>query len=164
VVEIRGEDLGMDQVIELRLVGGVGRTDLAAVMTDGAGHFAAAAQIPADAQVGTYTIQAVTASGVTIESVVRLAGAPITEGGGARRGQDEGLPALQPMRSEPPAAVPIASSVVSLSPVTGATDTVSPDVDLVPFVALAGAVGAVGLLVWRGRRPPVSATGSADSR
>jgi hypothetical protein len=157
VVLVRGEDLGLDEPMQVSLVGDVGSASLAGVTTDGVGHFTVAIQIPADVPVGTYAIQAVTESGATVKSLVKLDGAPIVEQGGAPPGQDEGFPA-QPVASEAPVAAPaapVASGGAALRPLSDPTGSAA-GVDLVPFVALAGAIGALGLLVWRTRRPPAA--------
>jgi len=73
--------------------------------------------------------------------------------------------ALPPVPLTPPVAAPGASAVSAVP--DGSTLRPLPDpasaFDPVPFVALAGAIGALGLLVWRTRRPPTVTTGSADS-
>jgi MYXO-CTERM domain-containing protein len=51
----------------------------------------------------------------------------------------------------------VAALILLLAPTAA-----SPDVDPVPFVALFGAIGALGLLVWRTRRPPIPPTGLMD--
>jgi hypothetical protein len=164
VVLVRGEDLSLDEAMLVSLVGDTGRADLAAVTTDGVGHFTVAVEIPADAPVGAYAIEAVPASGATIRSLIRLAGSPILPDDGAPPGQDEGFPALQPLTSGAPVAapvVPVASAGVTLRPLADPAGAGS-EVDLVPFVALAGAIGALGFLAWRTRRPSPGTTRSAD--
>jgi len=172
VVVVRGEDLGRDEEMEVTLVGDAGRAGLVSVTTDGQGHFSAAAQIPADVPVGTYALQVVTSTGATVKTLVRVAGVPVVEDDdGALPGQDEGFPALAPASSEAPAVEPVipaaastapaASAGVALRPLSDPTGTAG-EVDLVPFVALAGAIGALGLLVWRTRRSAASQTRSAD--
>ena len=162
VILIRGEDLPLDEAMQISLVGDVGAAELAAVTTDGEGHFTVAVDIPADAPVGTYAIQATTPSGSAIRSLVQLAGSPILEQGGAPPGQDEGLPAVPPVASPPPAAVPaapVASARAELRPLSDPTGT--GQLDLVPFVALGLAIGGLAFLGWRTRRSP-SPAGSVD--
>jgi hypothetical protein len=170
VVLIRGEDLGLDEPMQVSLVGDAGQAGLAAVVTDGQGHFTVAVTLPADVPVGTYAVQAVTASGSTVKSLVKLAGAPIIEQGGAPPGQDEGFPALpaasgaQVAASAAPVAapaVPIASSGAALRPLADPTGSGS-DIDLVPFVALAGAIAGLGLLVARTRRSATAPAGRGE--
>jgi len=166
VVLVRGEDLGLDEPMQLSLVGEAGHVDLVAVATDGEGHFTIAVEIPRDVATGTYAIEATLASGGQIRSLVRVDGVPVQpEQNGAPPGQDEGFPAPGAIETAAPAAAPVASTVPAAA--GGSTLRPLPDpasaFDPVPFVALAGAVGALGLLVWRTRRPPVGSTGSADS-
>ena len=65
-------------------------------------------------------------------------------------------------------AVPVAAPAASVVAVTTSGSTLSPlpdpgsEFDPVPFVALAGAIGALGFLVWRTRRPAATPTRSAD--
>jgi hypothetical protein len=169
VVLIRGDDLALDEAMNLSLVGDTGQADLATVTTDGEGHFTIAVDIPADAPVGTYAIQAVSASGLTVKSLVRLEGSPIIDQDGAPPGQDEGFPAPNAVGSGSPAAAPVGAPVASAGPTASAGSGLTPlpdpsgtSGDLVPFVALALAVGALGFLVWRTRRPTASQTGSAE--
>jgi hypothetical protein len=153
VVLVRGEDLPLDELMRLTLVGDVGAAELGSATTDGEGHFTLAVDLPADAPVGTYAIQATTPSGAVIKSLVELAGPPVLEQGGAPPGQDEGFPAGPPA-SAPPATVPAApaaSAGSGLRPLSDPTGTAG-EIDLVPFVALFGAVGALAFLVWRTRR------------
>ena len=171
VVLIRGEDLGLDEAMQVSLVGDAGRADLAAVTTDGQGHFTVAVEIPPDVPVGTYAIQSATSTGAIIRSLVRVDGAPIVEQGGAPPGQDEGFPAPQPGTAGSPAAAPVVPEASSkpvtaaggsgLRPLSDPTGT-SGSIDIVPFVALGGALAALAFLVLRTRRRPVARTGSAD--
>jgi hypothetical protein len=157
VVLIRGEDLALDELMRLSLVGDVGAAELGTVTTDGEGHFTIAVDLPADAPVGTYAIQATTPSGAVIKSLLELAGSPILEQGGAPPGQDEGFPAV-PAASVPPAAIPAATAASAgsgLRPLSDPTGTAG-EFDLVPFVALFGAVGALAFLIWRTRRSTVA--------
>ena len=114
--------------------------------------------MPVDAPVGTYAIQAVTESGVQGHEPRAHRRRPRSEPEqqGAPRGQDEGLPALGGQRDCDAAAG-------RPDRVGGLRDRRRLDApsaarsrfgvrDPVPFVALAGAIGALGFLVWRTRR------------
>ena len=178
VVLIRGEDLALDELMLVSLAGDAGRADLGQVTTDGEGHFNLAATMPFDVPVGTYAIEAVNTSGNAVRGLVVLQGSPILEQGGAPPGQDEGFPApgttvapasaaAAPVATAAPAAsVASGSGLVPLSDPTGTAG----EVDLVPIVALALAIGALGFLVLRTRRasatppqtPPATPAGSAD--
>ncbi len=166
VVLIRGEDLALDEALRVSLVGDVGQADLGPVTTDGQGHFTLAAAMPVDTPVGTYAIQALTESGFKVTSLVRIDGVPVQpEQQGAPRGQDEGLPALGDNGNvTTPPVVPIASAVSAT--VGGSTLRPLPDpgseLDPVPFIALAGAIGALGFLIWRTRRSSAARARSAD--
>jgi hypothetical protein len=155
VVVVRGEDLGADDEMRLALVGGAGRTELATVTSDGQGHFTVAVQISADAPAGTYSIEAANAAGLSLATPMSISGTPIVAGGGdgAPVGQDEGLPAIVPT----PGTASAPGAIAEVRPLPAGTSTASSSIDLVPFVALAGAIGALGLLVWRTRRPPAAA-------
>lgn len=158
VVVVRGEDLGADDEMRVALVGGTGRTELATITSDGQGHFSVAIQVSAEAPVGVYAVEAVGPSGVKLTAAMFVEGAPVIEGGGAPPGQDEGLPAILPSAGGQVVSGPMAT----IRPISASTGGPTSEVDLVPFLALAGALGALGLLFWRTRRPPVAPTGSAD--
>ena len=155
VLVVRGDDLGADDELRLALVGGAARTELATVTSDGEGHFTVAVQISADAPAGIYTVEAANASGLSVVTPMSISGAPVIAGAGdgAPVGQDEGLPAIVPTPGTASAPGPIAE----VRPVPAGTPAASSSIDLVPFIALAGAIGALGLLVWRTRRPPAAA-------
>jgi hypothetical protein len=167
VVLIRGEDLPLDETMRVSLAGDAGRADLGQVTTDGEGHFNLAAPMPIDAPLGTYRIEAVNTSGTAVRSLIVLRGTPILEQGGAPPGQDEGFPApgttVTPTTAPPAAAVttaaPVASAGSGLRPLSDPNGTAG---DPVPFIALAGAIGALGFLVWRTRRTPATQAGSAE--
>jgi len=145
VVAVRGDNISTDESLRVELVVGSTRTELATVVTDGVGHFTVGVDIPTDLAVGVYAIEVVGESGVHMMAALTVEGTPIFDGQeGAPPGQDEGLPALPVLRAQPAPA-----------PVSGAGDSAS-DVDLVPLAALAMAVGALGFLVWRTRRPPAA--------
>jgi hypothetical protein len=167
VVLIRGEDLALDEAMQVSLVGDTGQADLGAVTTDGEGHFTIAVELPADAPVGTYAIQAVSASGLTVKGLVRLQGSPIIDQDGAPPGQDEGFPAPNATGSGTSATAPIQAPAPAASAGSGLTPLSDPsgtagEIDLVPIAVLALAVGALGFLVWRTRRSTASQTGSAE--
>ena len=154
VVTIRGEDLGADDEMRVALVGTTARADLATISTDGQGHFTLSIQVPADAPVGVYAVEAASAMGYNLTAVLFVEGAPLIEGDGAPPGQDEGLPAIAP----PPSgqAAPVAGAAATFRPTVVSSTGAGSDVDLVPLVALALAVGALGFLIWRTRRPPAA--------
>jgi hypothetical protein len=146
VIAVRGDNISTDEALHVELVVGATRIDLATVVTDGVGHFSAGVNIPTDLAVGAYVIEAVSPSGGRMTAPLTVEGTPIFNGqDGAPPGRDEGLPALPPARGQP-APMPVA--------VAGAAS--ASEVDLVPFVALALAVGGLGLLVWRTRRSQAS--------
>lgn len=143
VVVIRGEDLGADDIMQIALIGSAGRTELTTVTSDGQGHFTVAIEVSRDAPPGVYAIEATGQATLTVPLFVE--GAPVSNGDGAPPGQDEGLPAVIPSFAFGASSVPIAS-------VQQRTRPADSTVDLVPFVALFGAIAALGLLVWRTRR------------
>jgi len=155
VVVVRGEDLGADDELRLALIGAAERTELATVTSDGQGHFTVAVQISPDAPAGNYAIEAADSAGLSLSTPMSISGTPIVVSGGdgAPVGQDEGLPAIVPTAGAAAAPGPIAE----VQPLPAGTSTASASIDLVPFVALAGAIGALGFLVWRTRRPPAAA-------
>jgi hypothetical protein len=166
VVVVRGEDLPLDETMQVALVGGTGRADIGSVTSDGEGHFTLAVTVPADVPVGEYAVEAVGASGAPIRGVLRLVGSPILEVDGAPPGQDEGLPALRPMASGATVAAPVSPAAPVASPpapTTTATGlTPMSEQDLVPIAALGLAVAGLVLLVWRNRGSPATPAGSAD--
>jgi hypothetical protein len=147
VVTIRGEDLRADDEMTITLIASSGRTELATVTSDGEGHFTVTIQLSPDAAAGVYAVEA--AGQVMLTVPLFIEGAPISNRDGAPPGQDEGLPAVMPSFAVGASSAPIAS--VQQLPVPSEAP-----VDIVPFVALFGAIAAVGLLVWRTRRrsPP----------
>lgn len=170
VVLVRGEDLGLDEPMQVSLVGQTGRMDLVAVETDGQGHFTVAITLPVDIANGTFAVETKLSTGAPIRSNVRIEGAPVQpDGAGAPPGQDEGLPALGATAA--PTSAPVAASVASaVVPAVVGGSSLTPladpgtEFDPVPFVAFGGAVGALGFLAWRTthRRPPTEQIGSAD--
>src|SRR6186997_1595575 len=77
VVLIRGEDLALDEPMQVSLAGDASRVDLGQVTTDGEGHFYLSATMPADVPVGTYAIEAVNSTGNAVRELVVLQGSPI---------------------------------------------------------------------------------------
>lgn len=155
MVTIRGEDLGADDEMRVALVGTTARADLATITTDGQGHFTLVIEVPVDAPAGVYAVEAAAASGYDLTAVLFVEGAPIIDGDGAPPGQDEGLLAVVPVPSGQ--AAPAPAAVATFRPVVvSSSGAGSSDLDLVPFVALVGAVGALSVLVWRTRRPPAA--------
>lgn len=144
VVVVRGEDLGADDVIQLALIGSSARTELTTVTSDGQGHFTVAIEVSPDAPQGVYAIEATGQATLTVPLFVE--GAPVSNGEGAPPGQDEGLPAVVPSFAVGASLAPIAA--VQLPPTTADSS-----MDVVPFIALFGALAALGVLVWRTRRP-----------
>ena len=125
------------------------------VTSDGEGHFTVAVQISADAPAGRLHDRGGRMSGPHFVTPIvdRRHPGHRRRGDGAPAGQDEGLPAIAPT----PVAASAASSDRGGPPGAGRRRPPHrPSIDLVPFVALAGAVGALGLLVWRTRRPPAA--------
>ena len=150
VVVVRGEDLGADNELTVALVGTAGRAPLTAVTSDGEGHFTVAVQIPADAPVGVYALEAVTDAGAGLNAVLFVEGAPILPGDGGPPGRDEPLLVVLPADWQRSLASPLASltPLVSAPPVEAPPD----GIDLVPLVALVAAVGALAVLFLRTRR------------
>ncbi len=62
----------------------------------------------------------------------------------------------------PDFAVHLGNNPAPLQPIAIAPSTTPSDIDLVRFVALAGAIGALGTLAWRTRRSDAAPTRSAD--
>lgn len=150
VVVITGHQVATDEPVAISLAGPTGRTQLATAVTDGLGHFTVGPTIPAETPSGEYVIEVSGQAGVYMSTDLLVEGSPIFDGNGAPAGRDEGLRGLP---SVPAPGVP--GNVVP----TTATPS---DIDLVPVVALALALGALGFLVWRTRRSTASQTGSAE--
>jgi hypothetical protein len=149
VVVITGHQIATDEPVAISLAGPTGRTRLATAVTDGLGHFTVGPTIPAETPSGAYVIEVSGQAGVYMSTNLLVEGSPIFDGNGAPAGQDEGLPGLPSVRG--PGV-----------PGDVATTATPSDIDLVPFAALTLALGALGLLVWRTRRPTASQTGSAE--
>jgi hypothetical protein len=161
VVTIRGEDLGADDEMGIALLGPSAGAELATIATDGQGHFTLSIQVPGDAPAGAYAVRAVAATGYDLAAVLLVEGAPIIDGAGAPPGQDEGLPAIAPVASGPSGAAPAAPATSRPVVVSGDGPATS-EVDVVPLVALAGAIAALAFLVWRTGRRPARPASSAD--
>jgi hypothetical protein len=146
VVVITGHQVATDEPVTISLAGPIGRTQLATAVTDGLGHFTVGPTIPAETPNGAYIIEVSGQSGVYMSIDLLVEGSPIFDGNGAPAGQDEGLPSLPSVRAPGSAPAQVPRDVV--------TTATTSDIDLVPFVALALAIGGLGLLIWRTRRPP----------
>ncbi len=153
VVVVRGEDLGADNELSVTLVGTAGRAPLTSVTSDGEGHFSVPVLIPADAPVGVYAIEAATDSGAGLNVVLFIEGAPIVAGDGGPAGRDEPLLVVLPPDWQRSLATPIASLRPLAAAPAGSTPSAADSVDLVPVVALVGAIAALVVLGWRTRRP-----------
>lgn len=162
VVVVRGEDLGADNEMTVALVGTAGRAPLTTVTSDGEGHFSVAVQIPVDAPVGVYALEAVTDAGAGLNAVLFVEGAPILAGEGGPPGRDEPLLVVLPADWQRSLASPIASLRPFVAPNAVSTPATDDGVDLVPLVALIGAISALTVLVWRTRRSRGAAVESAD--
>jgi hypothetical protein len=154
VVVITGHQVATDEPVVVSLAGPTGRAQLATAVTDGQGHFTVGPTIPAGTPTGGYRIEVSGQAGVYMSTNLLVEGSPIFEGNGAPAGQDEGLPGLP--------SVPAPGSTGDPAPRDVVTTATSPDIDLVPIVALVLAVGALGFLAWRTRRPTASQTGSTE--
>lgn len=155
VVVIRGDQVATDDEVRIVLIGATGQTELAAAVTDGEGHFTVGPTIPPETPVGTYAIEVTGLSGVRMTAGLQVDGSPVFDGeNGAPAGRDEGLPGVPSVPA--PGSVPAGAT-----PDRRATAPAS-DVDVVPFVALAGAIGGFALFVRWSRRPPPAAAGSTD--
>ena len=147
VVTIRGEDLRADDPMTITLIASDGRTELTTVTSDGEGHFTVTVQLSPEAAPGVYAIEA--AGQVLLTVPLFVEGAPVSNGDGAPPGQDEGLPAVIPSFAATASQVPIA---IVQPPTATVTES---SLDVVPLVALFGAIAALALLAWRTRRQPV---------
>ncbi|HET7704338.1 MAG TPA: hypothetical protein VFK35_13135 [Candidatus Limnocylindrales bacterium] len=82
VVEVRGEDLGADTGISLRLAGPAGGVELGSTVTDGEGHFVIAVALPTELPPATYRVQATESDGdAPLDAILIVEGAAVTEGG-----------------------------------------------------------------------------------
>lgn len=80
VITVKGDGLGANRTVEIRLTGAGGvAIDLGEVTTDAAGDVTADFRLPAGLAVGNYGVQARGAETVTTQITVRGAGAPPPE-------------------------------------------------------------------------------------
>jgi hypothetical protein len=135
--------------VTLDLAGSDGsRREVGVVEETTEGHFQVVVEMPSDLPVGVWTILAEADGVVYGSAVIEVAGTPIDAGEGGGQGpRDEDDALLVPLpsgwmasRSGPPVTP-------APSPVAGS------GLDPVPIVSLAAALGALGLLVVRTRRP-----------
>jgi len=152
-IAVHGDNVSTDDPVEVDLIAGEARIQLATAVTDGQGSFTVGAILPTDLLAGTYAIEVNGVSGVHMTAFVQVAGAPIFDGQGAPPGQDEGLPALPPAQNGS-----VRGSVGAAVPPAGPTS----DVDLVPLAALIAAVGGFALFLRWTRRPTAARAESAD--
>lgn len=76
VITVKGDQLGANREVEIRVVGAGGvNVDLGEVQADAAGDFTAEFRLPTDLAVGTYQVQARGAETVTAQITVRGTGA-----------------------------------------------------------------------------------------
>lgn len=76
VITVKGDQLGANSVVEVRVIGPGGvNIDLGEVKADAAGDFTAEFTLPANLAVGTYQVQARGAETATTQITVRSAGA-----------------------------------------------------------------------------------------
>ena len=154
-LELLGDMTG-EGPVDLYLVApdGVVRS-LGTATADEVGHFQAFIALPGDLPTGAYAVTVRTAVEVAT-SPLTIDGTPVSVGDeGQQPGQDDvfaGSGVGGELQVTPIPALPIVDGAV-----LGGAATTSSNIDLVPFVALAGAIGALGLLVWRTRRPPAAA-------
>ena len=131
--------------IELVLVGPDAATVLVATIDDAAnGHFETTVTVPVDSAPGAWSVEARAAGMDAVRAPLALLAPP--------------PPGEEEEAQTDPSGIPRASVGPAFS---GATTALAPSappdgIDLVPFVAAGLAVGALGLLVRRSRRPSAS--------
>ena len=117
---------------------------------DAEGHFQAFIALPRDLPTGSYSVAARSATDRATSRLI-IDGIPVPVGD---EGQLPGRDDIFAGSGVEPQATPIPALPIVDGTVLG--EVGSSDMDFVPFVALALAVGAFGLLVWRTRRPPAA--------
>ncbi len=141
-------DLLTSGPVRLMLAGTDGsRREVGVVEETVEGHFEVFFEVPTDLPAGLWTLLAEADDTVYGSTTIEVAGTAVGEEGGGQGPRDEDDPLLVPLpsgwrasRSSPPGTT---------VPPAALTDRVDP----VPIVSLAIAVGALGLLFLRTRRP-----------
>ncbi len=123
---------------------------LGSATADAEGHFQAFIALPSDLPTGSYEVAARSAIDQAT-SHLTIAGIPVPVGD---EGQLPGRDDILAGSGAEPQATPVPALPIVDASVLG--DAGSSGVDLVPLAALALAVGALGLLVWRTRRSPAA--------
>jgi hypothetical protein len=129
LVEVRGDDIGASQTIDLLLAGEAGMAALDRIAVDAEGHFTVIVQLPVDAPEGVYEIRAALDETVLASVPVGIRGEPMAPAGGDHDAPDfaEGVPAIG-------------------GPVAGSIPTIPPLIDETPEVAAPASDGSAGWL------------------
>ena len=144
-IEIRGDNLGSDEVVSIVIIAGGQPIELVSATTDGEGHLTVFATVPADLPVARYSIQAQSVSGYAAGGSVELAGKPIVDQQGGGDPYERG-----PIASVPAVQQPAGPATVRTA-VPGAQPTAAADV-IVLIAALALPLALVlGIVGWRRR-------------
>lgn len=123
---------------------------LGSANADAEGHFQAFIALPRDLPTGSYAVAARSATDQATSRLI-IDGIPVPVGD---EGQLPGRDDIFAGSGAEPQATPIPALPIVDGAVLG--DVGASEMDLVPVVALALAIGALGLLVWRTRRPPIT--------
>jgi hypothetical protein len=146
-IEIRGDNLGSDEPVQLFLVDGGRSIVLGSGTTDGEGHLALFAILPADIAAGAYTVRAQSDGGYIAAGTLELAGPPIVAG-------PEGNPLERgPIGGVPPAVAPstkVAGSGSAPAVPSGQPTAFSDALILVVSLLIPVAV-VMGMIGWRRR-------------
>jgi hypothetical protein len=146
-IEIRGDNLGSDEPVQLFLVDGGRSIVLGSGTTDGEGHLAMFAILPADIAAGAYTVRAQSDGGYVAAGTLELAGPPIVAG-------PEGDPLERgPIGDVPPAVAPsteVAGSAPAPAVPSGQPAAASDALILLAALLIPVAL-VMGMIGWRRR-------------
>jgi hypothetical protein len=135
----RGDDFGADDEVRLDLVGASWRDEVAAVTSDGDGHFSQSVLIPVSTPAGSYRLDATSSSGVVLTAALSVEG--MSGGVGPVRDPDDRLIVT------PASPVRLSNPALPEPPPAPALDVSPRSPDLVPFLTVGiGAVVIAGLL------------------
>jgi hypothetical protein len=149
-VEIRGDNLGSDEAVEIVVINNRESIALVAATTDGEGHLTVIATMPADLPVGRYTIQARTEGGYAAGGTVELAGVPIVDQGANGDPYERGPIGVIPSAATSPATL-AGGGPVAPPPLPSRQPTVASDAFILGAALLLPIAIVVGLVARRRR-------------
>jgi hypothetical protein len=149
-VEIRGDNLGSDEAVQIVVIVNKQPVALVSASTDGEGHLTVIATMPADLPTGRYTIQARTRGGYAAGGTVELAGVPIVDQGGGGDPYERGPIGVVPSAGSSSAVIG-AGGPLAPAPTSNAQPAIASDALVLGAALLLPIVIVIGLVARRRR-------------